>query len=63
MMSSTSLAPEHLVGGIVPSLSTLLADYLKGGESGYLVMVMAALAELMTSFLETIIAPEYASIR
>ena len=60
-----TIAPELDLVGVAasapPSQFPLLADYLKGGEyQGYLVMVMAALAEAYDELsLETIIAPEY----
>ena len=60
-----TIAPELDLVGVAasapPSQFPLLADYLKGGEyQGYLVMVMAALAEVYEELsLETIIAPEY----
>ena len=60
-----TIAPELDLVGVAasapPSQFPLLADYLKGGEyQGYLVMVMAALAEAYDELsLDTIIAPEY----
>ncbi len=60
-----TIAPELDLVGVAasapPSQFPLLADYLKGGEyQGYLVMVMAALAEAYDELsLETVIAPEY----
>jgi len=60
-----SMAPElNLVGvgaSAPPSQFPLLADFLKGSEyQGYLVMVIAALAEAYEELsLETIIEPEY----